>query len=99
LTLELTPTPKLIDTVREAHPDLSIVGFKVETEGDEETLVERARETMDRANLSFVVGNRADVMGETETKALVIRQGGTDEYAGSKAGLGVRVAQELATEL
>ncbi|WP_424019511.1 bifunctional phosphopantothenoylcysteine decarboxylase/phosphopantothenate--cysteine ligase CoaBC [Halorientalis pallida] len=99
LTLELTPTPKLIDTVREAHPDLSIVGFKVETEGDEETLVERARETMERADLSFVVGNRADVMGEAETEALVIRRDGTDEYAGGKAGLGARVAEELATEL
>ncbi|SDF85413.1 bifunctional phosphopantothenoylcysteine decarboxylase/phosphopantothenate--cysteine ligase CoaBC [Halorientalis regularis] len=99
LTLELTPTPKLIDTVREAHPDLSIVGFKVETEGDEEALVERARETMNRADLSFVVGNRADVMGEAETRALVIRRDGSDEYAGSKAGLGARVADELAREL
>ncbi|RXK46219.1 bifunctional phosphopantothenoylcysteine decarboxylase/phosphopantothenate--cysteine ligase CoaBC [Halorientalis pallida] len=99
LTLELTPTPKLIDTVREAHPDLSIVGFKVETEGDEETLIERARETMARADLSFVVGNRAAVMGEAETEALVIRQDGVDEYAGSKAGLGARVADELASEL
>ena len=99
LTLELTPTPKLIDTVREAHPDLSIVGFKVETEGDEATLIERARETMERADLSFVVGNRADVMGEAETRALVIRRDGSDEYAGSKAGLGARVADELATEL
>ncbi|MFB6082722.1 MAG: bifunctional phosphopantothenoylcysteine decarboxylase/phosphopantothenate--cysteine ligase CoaBC [Halorientalis sp.] len=99
LTLELTPTPKLIDTVRETHPDLPIVGFKVETEGDEATLVERARETMERAGLAFVVGNRADVMGETETRALVIREDDTAEYAGSKAGLGARVAEELATEL
>jgi phosphopantothenoylcysteine decarboxylase/phosphopantothenate--cysteine ligase len=99
LTLELTPTPKLIDTVREAYPDLSIVGFKVETEGDEATLIERARETMERADLSFVVGNHADVMGEAETRALVIRRDGSDEYAGSKAGLGAHVAAELAAEL
>jgi phosphopantothenoylcysteine decarboxylase/phosphopantothenate--cysteine ligase len=99
LTLELTPTPKLIDTVRAAHPDLAIVGFKVETAGDEATLIERARETMDRAGLSFVVGNRADVMGEAETRALVIRADGSDEYSGSKAGLGARVAEELAAEL
>ncbi|SEN91857.1 Phosphopantothenate-cysteine ligase /Phosphopantothenoylcysteine decarboxylase [Halorientalis persicus] len=99
LTLELTPTPKLIDTVREAYPDLSIVGFKVETEGDEATLIERARETMERAGLSFVVGNHADVMGEAETRALVIRRDGSDEYAGSKAGLGAHVAAELAAEL
>ncbi|WP_299264902.1 bifunctional phosphopantothenoylcysteine decarboxylase/phosphopantothenate--cysteine ligase CoaBC [Halorientalis sp.] len=99
LTLELTPTPKLIDTVREAHPELEIVGFKLETEGGAETLTERARETMNRAGLSFVVGNRADVMGEASTEALVIRPDHVDEYTGSKAGLGARVAEELATEL
>ena len=99
LTLELTPTPKLIDTVREAHPNLEIVGFKVETEGDEETLIGRAREIMGRADLAFVVGNRADVMGEAETRALVIRRDSADEYAGDKGGLGVRVAEELAADL
>jgi len=98
-SIELTPTPKLIDTVRESHPDLTIVGFKVETEGGERELIERARETLRRAGLAFVVANRADVMGESETEALVVRENGTDEFAGSKSGLGARVADELATEL
>ncbi|WP_247008454.1 bifunctional phosphopantothenoylcysteine decarboxylase/phosphopantothenate--cysteine ligase CoaBC [Halorientalis litorea] len=99
LTVELTPTPKLIDTVREAHPDLTIVGFKVETEGGERELIERARETLRRAGLAFVVANRADVMGEAETAALVVREDAADDYAGSKSGLGARVAEELAAEL
>ncbi|WP_335999482.1 bifunctional phosphopantothenoylcysteine decarboxylase/phosphopantothenate--cysteine ligase CoaBC [Halorientalis halophila] len=99
LTLSLSPTPKLIDAVRDAHPDLAIVGFKVETEGGDDELVERARETMNRAGLSFVVGNRADVMGDVETRALLVRAESAEEYAGSKAGLGARVAEELASEL
>ena len=36
LTLDLTPTPKLIDTVRETAPELPVVGFKAETESDHE---------------------------------------------------------------
>ncbi|WP_136717895.1 bifunctional phosphopantothenoylcysteine decarboxylase/phosphopantothenate--cysteine ligase CoaBC [Halorientalis salina] len=99
LTLDLSPTPKLIDTVREEHPELPIVGFKVETEGGEDMLVERARETMDRAGLAFVVGNHADVMGETETTVLLVGDDSVEEYAGSKAGLGGRVAEELAAVL
>src|SRR6056297_1427629 len=99
VTLELSPTPKLIDTVREEQPDLPIVGFKVETEGGEDALVDRARETLERVGLSFVVGNHADVMGEAETEVLVVRSDSVDEYAGSKAGLGARVADELADEL
>ena len=99
LTLELEPTPKLIDTVREDHPDLAIVGFKLETADDDDALVKRARETLDRANLSFVVGNDATVMGDAETRVLLVRSDDVTEYVGSKDGLGVRVAEELVLEL
>jgi len=98
LTLDLEPTPKLIDTVREAHPDLAIVGFKLETEGEDEALVERARETLNRSDLAFVVANDASVMGEAETRVLLVRADGVHEYEGSKQGLGLHVAEELATE-
>ncbi|ESP89415.1 bifunctional phosphopantothenoylcysteine decarboxylase/phosphopantothenate--cysteine ligase CoaBC [Candidatus Halobonum tyrrellensis] len=99
LTLELEPTPKLLDTVREAYPDLAMVGFKAESEGDDDALVDRARATLDRAGLAFVVGNDAGVMGEAGTRALVVRADSVAEYEGSKLGLGVRVAEELAAEL
>jgi phosphopantothenoylcysteine decarboxylase/phosphopantothenate--cysteine ligase len=99
LTLELEPTPKLIDAVREAHPDLPIVGFKVETDGDEDRLVERAREIQGRADLAFVVANDATVMGEDGTSALVVDGEDVREYEGSKDGLGARIADELVAEL
>jgi phosphopantothenoylcysteine decarboxylase/phosphopantothenate--cysteine ligase len=99
LTLELSPTPKLIDTVREAHPDLAVVGFKVETAGDEAALVGRARETLERVGLAFVVANRAGVMGREGTRAVLVRADSTREFEGSKSGLGRLVAEELAGEL
>ncbi|WP_435097288.1 bifunctional phosphopantothenoylcysteine decarboxylase/phosphopantothenate--cysteine ligase CoaBC [Halarchaeum sp. P4] len=99
LTLELEPTPKLVDSVREAHPDLPLVGFKAETSGDDDAMVAQARRIMARAGLSFVVANDASVMGAEETRALVVREDGVAEYTGSKSGLGFRVADELATEL
>jgi phosphopantothenoylcysteine decarboxylase/phosphopantothenate--cysteine ligase len=98
-TLDLEPTPKLVDTVREAYPDLSIVGFKAETSGDDEAMVERARDLLDRVGLAFVVANDASVMGEAETRALFVRSGDATEFAGSKTALGARVADELAAEL
>ncbi|WP_058828929.1 bifunctional phosphopantothenoylcysteine decarboxylase/phosphopantothenate--cysteine ligase CoaBC [Haloferax sp. Q22] len=98
-TLDLEPAPKLIDTVREAHPDLTIVGFKAETTGDDEAMVGEARRIMDRVGLAFVVANDASVMGADETRALVVRADETSEYVGSKDGLGARVADELKTEL
>ena len=96
LTLELEPTPKLIDTVRERNPGLPIVGFKTETGSDDETVVQRARETMERASLAFVVGNDASVMGEERTRALLVDTDGVEPVEGSKADLGARVADRLA---
>jgi phosphopantothenoylcysteine decarboxylase/phosphopantothenate--cysteine ligase len=99
LTLRLQPTPKLIDAVRADQPNLPIVGFKVETEGDDETLVERAREIRERTGLAFVVANDASVMGDDETRALLVDTDSATEYVGDKAGLGARVADELGAHL
>ncbi len=99
LTLELEPTPKLVDAVRDARPDLPVVGFKAETSGDDDAMVDRARELLDRVGLAFVVANDASVMGDEETRALVVRGDETAEFVGSKAGLGERVAEELAASL
>ncbi|WP_277540797.1 bifunctional phosphopantothenoylcysteine decarboxylase/phosphopantothenate--cysteine ligase CoaBC [Haloarcula laminariae] len=99
LTIELEPTPKLIDTVRADHPDLPIVGFKVESAGGDEGLVSRARDLIERVDLAFVVANDAGVMGEAETRALLVEGDAHDEYTGDKGGLGLAVAKKLAGKL
>lgn len=98
-TLDLHPTPKLIDTVRAEHPDLPIVGFKAETSGDDDAMVAAARETLERANLSFVVANDASVMGSDGTRTLFVRENSVREHGGSKDELGFYVAEELAREV
>jgi len=99
LTLELEPTPKLLDTVRESYPDLTIVGFKTETAGDRGALIEQARRLQSRVGLAFVVGNDASVMGATETEAVVVDGEAVEEFAGTKQELGLRVARRLAGAL
>jgi phosphopantothenoylcysteine decarboxylase/phosphopantothenate--cysteine ligase len=99
LTLELEPTPKLVDGVREAHPDLPIVGFKAETGGDDDDIVVAARDLLDRASMAFVVGNDASVMAEDRTRALLVRSDDVSEFEGEKSGLGARIAEELADVL
>ncbi|WP_458185370.1 bifunctional phosphopantothenoylcysteine decarboxylase/phosphopantothenate--cysteine ligase CoaBC [Haladaptatus sp. NG-WS-4] len=99
LSLDLHSTPKLIDEVRDDHPDLPIVGFKAETSGDDEAMVAAARETLERADCSFVVANDASVMGEDETRTLFVRENSVRQYSGTKTELGLRVAAELADEM
>jgi phosphopantothenoylcysteine decarboxylase/phosphopantothenate--cysteine ligase len=98
LTLDLTPTPKLIDSVRKSHPDLPIVGFKAESNDDEQNIVQQARRIRDRADLAFVVGNAASVMGDAETRAVLVDDG-TEWIEGSKAELGAAVADRLGAEV
>ena len=96
LTLELEPTPKLLDTVRAEHPELPIIGFKAESEGDDDAVHEQARRIQRRVDLAFVVGNNASVMGEEDTRALLVDGEDRAVVEGSKADLGARVADRLA---
>jgi len=97
LTLELQRVPKLLDTVRDANPELQMVGFKAETSGDDAAMVERAQQLQERVDLAFVVANDASVMGEDETRALLVDgSGDPEEVRGEKAALGGAVADTLA---
>mgnify|MGYP006290436825 CR=1 FL=1 len=96
LSLDLSPTAKLLDTVRAEHPDLRMVGFKTETSGDDDAMVAAARETAARAGLAFVVANDASVMGSASSRALLVHQEGYSEFEGEKSALGLEVARALA---
>jgi phosphopantothenoylcysteine decarboxylase/phosphopantothenate--cysteine ligase len=98
LALELEPTPKLLDRVRAERPGLTIVGFKLESDGGD-ALVSAARTQLQRTGGAFVVANDAGALGSECTRALIVRREGYDAYEGPKTGLGLRVAAELAAEL
>jgi len=81
-----------------------MVGFKAETAGDDEAMVDQAVALRDRLGLAFVVANDASVMGSTETRALLVGQGvdsveDCPVVTGSKAQLGARVAEKLAASI
>jgi phosphopantothenoylcysteine decarboxylase/phosphopantothenate--cysteine ligase len=87
--------------VREAYPDLPIVGFKAETSGDDAAMVAEAERIRDRVDLAFVVANDASVMGDDETRVLLVGDEGTEpeEAAGSKDRVAGRIADRLAVAL
>ncbi|WP_311171310.1 bifunctional phosphopantothenoylcysteine decarboxylase/phosphopantothenate--cysteine ligase CoaBC [Halobellus ordinarius] len=98
-TLTLEPTPKLLDDVRETHPDLPIVGFKAETSGDDDAMIEAARGILHRTDLAFVVANDASVMGKEETRTLFVDADDAVDFAGTKTELGAEIAARLAATL
>jgi len=74
LTLDLRPTRKLLEAVRDAYPDLAVVGFKLETAGGE-ALIERAKAAMDRYGLFMIVANTVENMGGGEGEVWIITEG------------------------
>lgn len=99
ISLDLEPTPKLLDAVRSSAPELPLVGFKAETSGDDDAMVAEARRLLDRVGCAFVVANDAGVMGEDETRALLVEAHDVSTFEGSKHDLGFQVADRLAAAL
>ncbi len=74
-SITLKPTPKIINTVREKHKDLFIVGFKVESGVTDEELQARARVKIDSGVCDIVVANdakREGVAFGTDTNQVII---------------------------
>lgn len=78
LVLRLKPTRKIIKAVREAYPDLKIVGFKAETNVSEDELLKRAEASMRSSDLNLVVANDVSRggMGTDENRVVIIDRGG-----------------------
>ena len=98
-SLDLEPTEKVLDAVRERDPDLPIVGFKVETGGDDDSLIAAARDLRSRVDLSFVVANDASVMGQSDTSALFVTADDVSRFSGDKPSLADEIASRLAVTL
>lgn len=97
LSLDLHPTAKLVDSVREAHPDLPIVGFKLESDAEE--LREAAQTLRDRVDMEFVVANHTEALGGAQTAVEFVFEDETRSFEGSKAALGLEVAKTLGKRL
>ncbi|ANF23483.1 bifunctional phosphopantothenoylcysteine decarboxylase/phosphopantothenate--cysteine ligase CoaBC [Thermococcus piezophilus] len=72
VTLELEPTPKLIDRVKELQPDVFLVGFKAETGLSEEELVSAARKQIERVKSDVVVANTLKAFGSEENEVILV---------------------------
>jgi len=70
LTLELEPTPKIIDIIKELQPETFLVGFKAET--SEENLIEEARKQIERAGSDLVVANTIKAFGSDENEVILV---------------------------
>lgn len=74
LSLKFRTTRKLIREVRDAYPDISLIGFKAEAYISEDELISRAKQSMKEVDLDMVVANEVGTngMGTTENDVYII---------------------------
>ncbi len=98
LVLRLKPTRKIIKAVREAYPDLKIVGFKAETNVSEDELLSRAGGSMRSSDLDLVVANDVSWggMGTDENRVIIIdKQGRSKTAEGRKSAIARSIIDAL----
>lgn len=100
--LRLKPTRKIIRAVRDAYPDLRIVGFKAETFISEDELALRAAQSMQSTGLDLVVANDVGSggIGTDENRVMIIDKNGNKTWAaGRKSVIARRVIDALSEVL
>lgn len=87
---------KVIEVVRDAAPDATLVAFKAES--DPEGLIERARGRLERYRAQFIVANSTDAFGATDTTVHLLGVDGSEStFAGAKPDVLADVAWTVAT--
>ena len=85
LTLELDPTPKVIDAIRKESPG-TLVAFKAESGVTKKELIARAKERLRKSKADFIVANDLRKVTKARTSLTVLSAGGKSrDFEGLKA--------------
>ncbi len=99
-TVELSPTPKIIDEVSKLFPQVRIIGFKLEFNVPKEKLINEAKEEMSKFGATIVVANDLAEIREDRHKAyLLSRSGEIKEFDGNKSELAKEILDLLEVNL
>ena len=99
LALELRPAPRVLAAIRERFAGV-LVGFKLESGGDHEGLVQKARKRQAEHRLDIVVANRLEDVSSGRTHWRILDgEREVEEVAGSKAEAAERLAEVIAARL
>ncbi|MCL7413241.1 MAG: bifunctional phosphopantothenoylcysteine decarboxylase/phosphopantothenate--cysteine ligase CoaBC [ANME-2 cluster archaeon] len=91
ITLNLRPTRKMLQAVRDAYPGLDMIGFKAEAHMSRDEMLACARDLMDRYGLVMVVANDVGTggMGTENNTVYLMEASGmvTGPVTGDKQGI------------
>jgi phosphopantothenate--cysteine ligase len=86
LTIKLKHAPKVISTIREMAPTSIIVGFKLLVNADENTLINAARESIQKNKLDLCVANDLMTIKNNRHQIVMIDADGNCEHHSNQLG-------------
>ncbi|MFQ5909351.1 MAG: bifunctional phosphopantothenoylcysteine decarboxylase/phosphopantothenate--cysteine ligase CoaBC [Thermoplasmata archaeon] len=88
LSIDLTPTPKIINLIRKKSKRIKIIGFKLESGLTKSELTTKALEKLKSAKLDLMVANDAKNIGKESGEIILLdKSGGSEDISGTKATL------------
>ncbi len=93
LTIELKPTPKIIDSIREKYPDIFLLAFRALHDMEEKDLVENASWRMNKAAADMIAVNDVSKSGagfESDTNEMILL---------SREGLNIKIPMATKQEV
>jgi len=72
MSIELTPYPKIISSVREMQPNTYLVGFKLMVKSEYSELIEAASKSLDQNKCDMVVANDLNDIKSNDHKLLIV---------------------------
>ena len=74
--LKLVPTPKIINQIKKWSPDSILVGFKLEVDVNEVTLLDHARQLLQESNADWVLANQLTEGNDENHEGILIDKEG-----------------------
>lgn len=100
ITLKLVSTKKLLLEVKDAYPEVKVIGFKAEVNVSKDELIKRAKDLMSSAKLDLVVANDVSEGGMgTEDNDVLLINDKIKQVKGQKNEIAIEIIKALSNIL
>ena len=95
--LKLKKNPKVLEELRKVYKDKIIIGFKAEYNLDEEELINRAKERLNKYNLNMIIANDLSkhYFGDDYIEVYIITKSEVEKVSGSKKEVAEKIVEKV----
>jgi phosphopantothenoylcysteine decarboxylase/phosphopantothenate--cysteine ligase len=95
--LKLKRNPKVLEELRKIYKDKIIIGFKAEYNLNEEELINRAKERLNKYNLNMIIANDLSkhYFGDDYIEVYIVTKEDVKKISGSKREVAEKIVEKV----